>query len=415
MPSKAVAVSKPMRIGIVAGEVSGDLLAAGLMRELKRLHGGDIRFEGIGGVHMQAEGCTSLYPMEWLSLIGFEGLGRLPRIFKARRALVRHFLREPPDLFIGVDVPDFNLELERRLRAAGIRTVHYVSPTVWAWRRWRIRKIRRAVSHMLTLFPFEAEFYRSQGVPVTFVGHPMADRLGARLDSRDLRRRLGLPTDGLVVALLPGSRLNELKRHADLFVRTAQWLHARHPRITFVAPFVDADTRAVFELALKRESATCLPVVRLNGQSLEAMAAADLVLLASGTAALEAALLGKVMVVTYRVSWLSAILIRLFAHVQYYSLPNHLAGRELVPELMQDLATPENLGRTVEYYLTHPHQARAMIRALVRIRRMLCCGADRRAAQAVWKLYEHSASRCSKGEKSQEGEVHVERDHRRRR
>lgn len=388
-----------MRIGIVAGEVSGDLLGAGLMRELKRLHGGDIRFEGIGGPHMQAEGCTSLYPMEWLSLIGFEGLSRLPRILQVRRALVRRFLRDPPDLFIGVDVPDFNLALERRLRAAGICTVHYVSPTVWAWRRWRIHKIRRATSLMLTLFPFEARYYREHGVPVAFVGHPMADEIGARLSRRELRQRLGLPADGPIVALLPGSRLNELKRHADLFVRTAQWLHARYPQITFIAPFVDTDTRTIFELALERCAATGLPLMRREGRSREVMAAADLVLLASGTAALEAALLGRPMVVTYRVSWLSALLIRLFAHVRYYSLPNHLAGRELVPELMQDRATPENLGRALEYYLTHPRQARAMQRALGRIRRMLCCGADRRAALAVWKLYRQRVAAQRKGEK----------------
>lgn len=379
-------MARPLRIGIVAGEVSGDLLGAGLMRELKRLYGGEIRFEGIGGPQMQAEGCTSLFPMEWLSVIGFEGLGRLPRILKARRALLRHFLHAPPDLFVGVDVPDFNLALEARLRAAGIHTVHYVSPTVWAWRRWRIHKIRRAVDLMLTLFPFEARFYREHGVPVIFVGHPMADRLsGRKLDQLAARRALGLPAGrGPVVALLPGSRLNELERHARLFVETARRLHDRHPELVFVAPFVDAATRAVFERALVQESGgASLPILRLEGQSREAMAAADIVLLASGTAALEAALLARPMIVTYRVSWLSSLLVRLFAHVRYYSLPNLLAGRRLVPELMQDEATAENLSRAVEYFLSHPRQVQALQKSLARLRRMLCCGADRRAAEAV--------------------------------
>ncbi len=386
-------MTRPLRIGIVAGEVSGDLLGAGLMRELKHLHGGEIRFEGIGGAHMQAEGCTSLFPMQWLSVIGFEGLGRLPQILKARRALLRHFLRNPPDLFIGVDVPDFNLTLEARLRAAGIPTVHYVSPTVWAWRRWRIHKIRRAVDLMLALFPFEARFYREHGVPVAFVGHPMADRLGGEglLDRRALRRRLGLPEHGPIVALLPGSRLNELERHARLFVRTACRLSARHAQMAFVAAFVDAATLAVFERALREEKASSLPIRRLEGQSREAMAAADIVLLASGTAALEAALLGRPMVVTYRVSWLSSWLARLFVRLRYYSLPNLLAGRRLVPELMQEEATPENLASAVEYYLTHPRRVQALQRSLARIRRALCCGADRRAAQAVLKLYRRYA------------------------
>jgi lipid-A-disaccharide synthase len=257
---------------------------------------------------------------------------------------------------------------------------------VWAWRRWRIRKIRRAVDHMLTLFPFEARYYRGHGVPVTFVGHPLADQLDDKLAQHELRRRLGLAVDATVIALLPGSRLNELQRHAELFVRTAQWLYARHPGIRFIAPFVDVETRAVFELAIERLGAGHLPVRCVLGRSREAMAAADIVVLASGTAALEAALLRKVMIVTYRVSWLSALLAWLFVRVRYYSLPNHLAGRRLVPEFMQGRATPENLGRAVEYYLSHPRQALSMRNALARMRRALCCHADRRAADAVWRL-----------------------------
>jgi lipid-A-disaccharide synthase len=381
-----VAITRsPVRIGIVAGEVSGDLLGAGLMRVLKqRLP--DVRFEGIAGPRMQAEGAVSLYPMERLSLIGFEALTKLPGLFHMRRALADHFIAHPPDLFIGIDVPDFNLGLEERLKAAGIRTLHYVSPTVWAWRRWRIRLIRRAVDHMLTLFPFEAKFYRQQHVPVTFVGHPLADLIPDRVDRRALRRQLMLPTKKTVVALLPGSRRSELRHHAALFVETAMRLHQRHPSLFFVAPFVNDATRAQFELALRQHRAEHLPIRCLSGYSREAMAAADMVVLASGTATLEAALLRKPMVVTYRVSWLSYLLFRLLVRTWLFSLPNYLAGRKLVPELMQYDAVPAKLAAAVEHYLTHPRETRAVVTALGRIRRQLQRDADRRAADAVLKL-----------------------------
>lgn len=371
-----------LRIGIVAGEVSGDLLAAGLMRELKqRLP--HVVFEGIGGPRMQAEGCTSLYPMERLSLIGFEALGRYPELAAQRRRLAAHFRRHPPALFIGVDAPDYNLGLEQKLRSHGIPTIHYVSPTVWAWRGWRLRTIHRAVDHMLTLFPFEAKYYRERKIPVTFVGHPLADTIEPVTTVTHIRRRLRLPARFKLVALLPGSRLHELKQHADLFVRTAEWLSARHPDIRFVVPFASLETRAVFEQALRRQRADEQIFRLLNDHSLDAMACADVVLLASGTAALEAALLGKPMVVTYRVTWISYYLIRLLAHVKFYSLSNHLAGRMLVPELMQHDAVPEKLGRAVERYLDHPAEATAVTRVLGRIRRTLRRNTHVRAAQAV--------------------------------
>lgn len=372
----------PVRIGIVAGEVSGDLLAAGLMRELRRRlpH---VMFEGIGGPRMQAEGCTSLYPMERLSLIGFEALGRYPELAAQRRRLAAHFRRHPPALFIGVDAPDYNLGLEQKLRGHGIPTIHYVSPTVWAWRGWRLRTIHRAVDHMLTLFPFEAKYYRDRKIPVTFVGHPLADTIKPIANTATFRRRLRLPARFKLVALLPGSRIHELKQHADLFVRTAEWLAVRHPDIRFVVPFASAETRVLFEQALRRRRADEQIFRLLNDHSLDAMACADVVLLASGTATLEAALLGKPMVVTYRVSWISYYLIRLFAHVRLYSLPNHLAGRMLVPELMQHDAVPEKLGQAVERYLTHPAEVTAVTRALGRIRRTLRRDTHARAAQAV--------------------------------
>lgn len=382
----------PIRIGIVAGEVSGDILAAGLMRALKQQMP-RLQFEGIAGPQMQAEGCVSMYPLERLSLIGFEALGRYPELIAMRRRLADHFRRHPPALFIGVDAPDFNLGLEQQLKAHGIPTIHYVSPTVWAWRGYRLRKIHRAVDHMLVLFPFEARYYRKRGIPVTFVGHPLADKLEPPVRSDRLRRQLGLPARHKIVALLPGSRSNELRRHADLFVRTAQWLSARHPDIRFVVPFASQETRALFEQALQRQKAVAQIFRLLDYRSRDAMAVADVVLLASGTAALEASLLGKPMVVTYRVSWFSYFLIRLLAHVRLYSLPNHLAGRQLVPELIQRDAVPEKLGPAVERFLTNPAQAKSVINALARIRRALRRNADRRAAQAVLRVLRNATRR----------------------
>lgn len=373
------------KIGIVAGEVSGDLLGAGLMRELKRRLP-EVTFEGIGGAHMQAEGCHSLYDMERLSVIGLEGIAKLPGVLLARRRLAAHFLAKPPDLYIGVDAPDFNLAVEQRLRAAGIPTIHYVSPTVWAWRGYRLRRIHRAVDRMLTLFPFEARYYEERKVPVTFVGHPLADQIPDNYDARAIRERLNLPVDGTLVALLPGSRVGELKRHASLFVRTARWLHARRPGLHFVAPFASRATRVLFEQALAREGAADLPLTRLLNHSRDALAACDVALLASGTATLEAALLKKPMVVTYKVSALSEVLIRLFAHVKMYALPNHLAGRRLVPEIMQDEATPEALGAAVEQYLEHPEQAESVQAALAEMHRALKQNADARAAEAVMEV-----------------------------
>jgi len=375
----------PIRIGIVAAEVSGDALAAGLMRALKRRLP-NVAFEGIAGPQMQAQGCTGLYPIEGMSLIGFEALTHYRALAARRRQLLEHFRRRPPQLFIGVDAPDFNLWLEQRLRTHGVSTVHYVSPTVWAWRRWRIHRIHRAVDLMLTLFPFEARYYRGWRVPVAFVGHPLADRLTPGADPGAVRRRLGLAPRTRVVTLLPGSRVGELRRHAELFVRTAQWLSARYPDLRYIVPFASRETRAHFEQALRRLDADRRMFLLLDGRSREAMSAADVVLLASGTAALEAALLGRPMVVTYRVSWFSYFLIRLFAHVRVYSMPNHLAGRRLVPELMQREATPGRLGRAVARYLDNPAEAARVSRTLGRLGEKLRRGADERAAQAVVQL-----------------------------
>lgn len=372
-----------VRIGVVAGEMSGDLLGARLIRALRRRLP-DVEFEGIGGPEMEALGCRSLFPMERLSVLGLtEVLGRYRELRHIRKNLRRHFLANPPDLFIGIDSPGFNLGLEHALRRAGIRTMHYVSPQVWAWRSYRVRKIRKAVDRMLVLFPFEVDFYRRRSVPAEFVGHPLADEIPERVDVREARQRMKCPQGQTIVGMLPGSRVSELRAHADVFVKTAMWLHRRHPEMLFVAPFVNRRTRQIFEDAIRDNSAWDLPLTRMHGHSRDAMAVSDVVLVASGTATLEALLLKRLMVVTYRVSWLSYVLIKLFSHVKRYSMPNHLAGRMLVPELLQRNANPEKLGSAIEDQLGQPEHRRATLQAFDEIHKELRQGASDRAAEAV--------------------------------
>lgn len=380
---ETVADPAVVRVGIVAGEASGDLLGARLMRALKQLlpH---VQFEGIGGPEMQAEGCHSLYPMERLSVAGLtEILGRFRELHRMRRDLVRHFVDRPPDVFIGVDSPGFNLGIEERLRRAGIRTIHYVSPQVWAWRTWRVRQIRRAVDRILVMFPFEAPFYARHDIDATFVGHPLADEIDRDLDPRTVRDRLNLDPDRRTVALLPGSRASELKALADVFVETAQWLHRKHPDLQFAIPFVTRRTRLLFEAAIERHRAWELPITRFHGHSRDVMAAADVVLLASGTATLEAMLLKRLMVVTYRVSTLSYWIMRMLTHIRLVAMPNHLAGRHLVPELIQHESTPDQLGSAVERYLDRPLYAREVLEMFAALAKQLRGNAAQRAAQAV--------------------------------
>ena len=378
--------ARGIRIGIVAGEISGDTLASRLMRAL-HARCPDLSFEGIGGPQMQAEGCISLFPMERLSVLGVtEVLGRFRELKRMRTRLIEHFCGRPPQLFIGVDAPGFNLGIEEALHGAGIRTVHFVSPQVWAWRTWRVHQIRRAVDRMLVLFPFEAEFYARHNVAATFVGHPLADEISGETDARDCRARLGLALDAPTVALLPGSRTSELRALADLMARTAVWLRERHPQLQFVSPFVNASTRAMFDAALSRHAPAGLPIVCAEGRSREAIGAADVVLCASGTATLETMLIGRPMVVTYRVSWLSSWLVRMFSHLEHYAMPNHLAGRRLVPELLQHDAVPQKLGAAVEHYLTHPQDARRLVAEFQRIAATLRVNAAQRAADEILKM-----------------------------
>ncbi len=371
---------------MVAGEHSGDLLGAGLIRAL-RARRPDIRCYGIGGAGMQAEGFESLYPMDRLAVMGLtEVLSRYRELHRLRKELRDRFLSEPPDVFVGIDAPDFNLGLEEPLRRSGIPTVHYVSPTVWAWRGYRIHGIRRAVTRMLTLFPFEADYYRRQNIPVTFVGHPMAAEIPETVDRAAVRAALGVPLTAPVIALLPGSRMRDLKAHADLFVATAQWLYARDNRLQFLAPLIDAEQLQSFQAAIVRQGAQALPLRCLEGQGRAAMSAADAVLLKSGTAALEAMLLQRLMVVTYKTSALSHWLIRRFSHVQLYSMPNHLAGRELAPELMQDDATPERLGAAIEACLVPSPHNQEVLQVYARLHRELRQNSNALAAQAVLDL-----------------------------
>jgi len=331
-----------IRIGIVAGEASGDLLGSHLMQALKQKRT-DIEFIGIAGPKMIGEGARSLFPMERLSVRGYiEVIKHLFGLLKLRRQLLNHFLSNPPDLFIGIDAPDFNFWLEKKLKNKGIKTIHYVSPSIWAWRKNRINKIKHAVTHILALFPFEPALYQQAGIPVTYVGHPLADILPIEPDVTAAREGLKLESSALVIAMLPGSRQSEVQQHADLFVKTAKLIYADHPNAIFLVPLITRETRRIFEAAIFSEPES-LPIQILFGHAHDAMEAADVVIVASGTATLEAALLKKPMVITYRMSKLSWKLLKRMQLQPYVGLPNILAGKFVVPELLQDDATPEKL------------------------------------------------------------------------
>ncbi|MEX5628145.1 lipid-A-disaccharide synthase [Pseudomonas marginalis] len=332
-----------LRIALVAGEASGDILGAGLMRALKARHPA-VEFIGVGGPLMQAEGLTSYFPMERLSVMGLvEVLGRLRELLARRKLLIQTLIEEKPDVFIGIDAPDFTLNIELKLRQAGIKTVHYVSPSVWAWRQKRVLKIREGCDLMLTLLPFEARFYEEKGVPVRFVGHTLADSIPLQADRAAARAELGLP-EGPLVALMPGSRGGEVGRLASVFFDAAERLQALKPGVRFVLPCASPQRRAQIETLLVGRN---LPLTLLDGQSHLALAACDAVLIASGTATLEALLYKRPMVVAYRLAPLTFWILKRMVKSPYISLPNLLAQRLLVPELLQDDATPEALAQTL--------------------------------------------------------------------
>ena len=372
-----------MRICVVAGEASGDLLGAALMRALNaRWHG--LEFYGIAGPKMIAEGAKSLYPIEKLAVRGYvEVLRHLREILAIRHGLRRRLLAEPPDLFIGIDAPDFNLGLETRLKAAGIPTVHYVSPSIWAWRPERIQGIARAVDRMLVMFPFEQPIYEEAGIPVSYVGHPLADAMPLAPDRSDARGQLRLPPSAVAVALLPGSRVDELQRHADLFIDTAAEIHRQRPDTRFFVPLATRETRDYFETRLYVREARELPIQILIGHAHLALHAAEAAIVASGTATLEAALARCPMVITYKLSPLTYRMVMRRVLLPYFGLPNILAGEFVVPELLQDDATPANLAQALGNWLDHK-AAREGIRArFARLHEQLACGHDERIAQAL--------------------------------
>jgi len=375
-----------MRIGIVAGEASGDILGAGLITALAERYPG-LTVEGIAGPRMVAAGCEAIFPAERLAVMGLvEILKRYPELRGIRESVKRHFIENPPDVFIGIDAPDFNLDVECCLRARGIRTVHYVSPSVWAWREYRMRKIARAVDLMLTFLPFEAEYYERHKVPVRFVGHPLADRLHPPTseDMVTLRSSLGVPTEGTLIALLPGSRGSEVRQLARPFLDTVRWCLKRHPELRFIMPLASPALRALVESELGDD--TSLPLTLIDGRSQEVLAAADLVLLASGTATLEAMLLGKPMVAAYRMSRFSYWYARALLRIERYTLPNLLAGRSLIPEIIQDEVTPERLGGALLAYLDSPGTASGLKSEFAALSRGLARGADQEAADAIQAL-----------------------------
>jgi lipid-A-disaccharide synthase len=371
---------------MVAGEASGDQLAAPLIAALKARRA-PIAFDGIGGPRMQAEGFDSRIPMDKLSVRGYaEALRHYREIMAIRRRLARALLAERPDAFIGVDASDFNLGLERSLKDAGIPAIHYVSPSVWAWRRWRVRRIARSVTRILVMFPFEAPIYEKAGVPVTYVGHPLADLIPLEPNKHEARAALRLPSGKLIVALLPGSRRSELHYMAQSFVLAAHRFRQEIPEVHFVCPTVTRDTRDMFERTLHQEGRTDLPLTLLFGHSHEALAAADLALVASGTASLETALFKTPMVIAYRQSPLTAVLMRAMLYLPYVGMPNILAGEKLVPELLQDAANPAALAGALLALLRDTAAQRRQIERFREFHQLLRRDAAGRAADAVLEV-----------------------------
>lgn len=345
----------PPLIGIVAGEASGDLLGAGFI-EAVRTRWPEARFVGIGGPKMLAAGMHSLFAQELLAVRGYvEVLRRLPALLRIRRQLVRHFLQERPDLFVGVDAPDFNLALERRLKRSGIPTLHYVSPSVWAWRGGRVRSIGKSADHVLALFPMEPPIYQKAGIPVTYVGHPLASQLPMQPDTPATRKALRIePRTHPVLTLMPGSRIAEVEHLGLLFIRTAERLLERHPDAAFLVPMATRPTLDRMKWLVRFHAHHPERFSLLFGHAHQALEACDAALIASGTATLEAALLKKPMVISYSMPWLSYQLMRWRAYLPWVGLPNILAGRQIVPELLQGAATAAGLAEALEGQLANP-------------------------------------------------------------
>jgi lipid-A-disaccharide synthase len=375
-----------MRIGLVAGGLSGDLLRAGVIKELSALAPG-LRFEGVAGPAMQAAGCEAWESSEALAVMGLiEPLKEIPRLLRLRRKLIRRWTEVPPDVFVGIDAPDFNLGLESRLRERGVCTAHYVSPSVWAWRQGRVRKVAKAADKVLCLLPFEKAFYDRHHVTAEFVGHPMADRTPADIDVGRARSALGIEADK-VVAVLPGSRMSEVSRLGPVFAAACARLAASEPGLQFIAPMTTDTIRQNFAAQLDAAGLK-QRFVLTDGNAETVMAAADVVLLASGTAALQAALLGRPMVAAYRIAPLTYAIMKTFRllKVPYFTLPNLLTPEPLVPEFLQGAASPEALANAVSALMNDPDRRAAIAGQFGNVRAELAQGADRLAAQAVLEL-----------------------------
>ena len=368
---------------MVAGEASGDFLGAHLIGALRERVPG-LRFVGIGGPKMEAQGLESWFSMEKLAVRGYvEVLRHYLEIRAIHRKLGRRLIEARPRLFIGVDAPDFNLSLERRLKRSGIPTAHYVSPSLWAWRGGRMSGIAASVDKVLVLFPFEEALYRDAGVPVAYVGHPLADLTSDDNGAAAAREQLRLPATRKIIALLPGSRQSELRYMAPCFVQTAKLIAARQPAVHFLVPLISRETRAIFEEVVYAESGSELPMTVLFGHAREAIAACDVALVASGTATLETALARKPMVITYKMAALTAYIMRKMGYLPWVGLPNIIAGEFVVPEILQDEATPENLSQAVLNSLNDPVVNRKLPERLDRIRLLLRKDTAARASEAL--------------------------------
>ena len=382
-----MAAAKPLTIGLVAGESSGDNLGAALIRALRARAPG-ARFVGIAGPAMTAEGCEAWAAAEELAVMGiFEVVYHLPRLVALRRRIRRRFLEECPDVFVGIDAPEFNLGLADALHTSGIRTVQYVSPQVWAWRRGRARRMARILDLVLCLLPFERQVYDGAGLRAIFVGHPLADQLPLVPDRAAARKVLGLPLDSEVLAVLPGSRRGEVLRLADDFAGAVAWLAARRPKLQFVAPMANAEARLHFAEALQRRAAG-VPLMLIDGHSCLALVAADVALVASGTATLEGLLCKRPMVVAYRLGWPTALVLQGLSLLKapFFAQPNLLAGRQVVPELAQRDVRPERLGAEIERWLDRPAEVAQLAQLFTDIHRQLQQGASERAAEAILAL-----------------------------
>ena len=381
-----------MRIAIVVGETSGDMLGIGLMKALKKQYP-DATFEGIGGPLMEEEGFTSFVPMERLAVMGLvEILGRLFELLKVRKKLVQHWQKNPPDVFIGIDAPEFNTQLEYKLKQSGIKTVHYVSPSVWAWRSKRIHKIKKSVDLMLTLFPFEAKFYQQHDVPVAFVGHNLADSISFENNAEEARQTFHVEKNEKVVCLMPGSRGSEVEKLCPVFIQAAELIYSQNPNVRFILPAANHTRKKQIEQCFD-EMKPAVKIDIVDGHSKTCMQAADVILLASGTATLEGMLLKKPMVVSYIVSPITAMIMRRLLKQDFISLPNLLAGREVVPEIIQEQATAENLAKAVNERLEDEDLIHQLQETFLFIHKQLKRGANEQAALAVVNLLESST--CS--------------------